>query len=124
MTAFDTKMRAVAVKLINKFGLDITWTSESYVYDPLTQEGIRTPTAVTVKASPPMKFSEKMVDGDVVQKDDFIIFLAATTVEDLSFTPIIGGLVEFNSKKFEVLNVNPVWSGEQVAAYEVHCRGN
>ena len=124
MTVFDTDMRAVAVELIDEFGLDITWTSEAIVFNTLTQEGVRTPTAVTVKASPPMNFSEFMVDNDVVQKDDFMMFLAATTVEALSFTPSIGGQVEFGSKKFEVLDVNPMWSGEQIAAYEVHCRGN
>lgn len=124
MTVFDTKMRALAVKLINKFGLDITWTSEVIVFNPLTQEGVRTPIAVTIKASPPLSFSEFMVDGNVVQKDDFKMFIAATTSEDLSFTPEIGGEVEFDSKKFEVLDVNPLYSGEKVAAYEVHCRGN
>lgn len=120
--ALDTKMRAVAENLISRFGKAATWVHVSSVTpNPATGTASRTTTSYSVTISPPQAFDPSSMRtatqfdaGDVSTSGEVGVTLAAS---GLAFTPAVGDLVTIDSKTWQVVGVQPIYSGELVAAY-------
>jgi hypothetical protein len=120
-TVLDTKLRAAALRIIEAYGQDATFTVPgSVTYDPTT--GVATessPTEYVEKISPPRGYHATMIDGDVVRRGDRQAYLAAS---GLAFTPETGREVELTDGTWRIMGVQEMFSGEQVAVYVLQMR--
>lgn len=115
----DTKMRAVAETLIERFGKVVSWTSYSDSPDPTTGQVDRTATQHTPTISPPVGPNQNYVPGQVIEQGEFDVMLAATAI---TFTPKVGDEVEIDSLTYTVVKADSIYSGTLVAAYKCTVR--
>jgi len=122
MTTLDTKFRALATKMIDKFGKDATYTTVTTTtgaYDPLT--GTNTTTAETATAIKVFisKFSGgDYADGLVKRSDKKLLVSAEETI-----TPELGDKVTIDSTVYQIVPpAIETWSGEQIAMYALQAR--
>lgn len=127
-TVFDVKFRALARKLIAKFGV----TTGTYTRviaggmndDTNKVEGSTTDTQ-PLPMSPPIRYDQAEIDGTNIKYDDFIIYIAAPDFEE-AFDPALKvipeDIIEVNGVTVRVIKPDPIYSGEQVAAYKIQVR--
>ena len=122
-TALDTSLRATAESLISSLGANVTLEPAPGGFDFAAGEAYDPDPGVTLKASPPAPVTREQLDGDVVVSTDFMVLMAATTLEALSKVPEVGGTINHTEGRFKILKVQPMYSGEQIAVYQVFVRG-
>lgn len=115
----DTRARATADKLLDKFGKSITLTSiVEGSYDPATGDmGAGTTTSTTHTAIIKDYNGIDFISG-VVQAGDRKIMIAALGAP----TPQPADKVTIDSEVYQVIAVRYVWSGELPALYELQVR--
>ena len=115
----DATLRPTAQSLISRFGKSVVFTKPGEAtFDPVTGKTTPgTPTDTTVKVTPPASFKVSEVDGTMIQRSDLSIACAA-----LDYVPDINQSVTFDSVKYNIINVSPVYSGEKVAYYQCQVR--
>ena len=119
MTQFDTIFRPLARRLVNEtFGTSAILRDESDSYDPATGRNTRTATDYPVKISPPAPVVERRLT-DVVQAGDAVSLLAA---EGLPVEPTTEQKLVWDDKVWQIVQVNPIVSGDQKAAFEIILR--
>lgn len=120
-TALDKDLVPAALEMINEFGRNMEFTDPRVSsYDPVTGTGSESICkTLTAKASPPVDYEQRYIDGDSVQRGDARIFIAAS---GLAFIPKRDMHVKFDTFEFKAISILPLHSGEQVAAYEVQLR--
>jgi len=124
MTILDTRARATVLRLLQKYGKSITYTSVADgVYDPASGTTSAASLTFTLKAMVEdytFRSSGGSFDrGDLVRHDDKRATIAAS---GLTFTPKAGDRVTVDGVDFVVANVKPNYSGERVASWDVHIR--
>ena len=121
MTALDDKLVPKALTMITNFGKNATFKVIAGAdYDPLTGEVSQDGTSNIVrKIIPPMTYERKFIDGEIVQDGDLMTGIAAS---GLTFTPTDGMTVSFDNTSWKIVNVQPVYSGELIALYELQLR--
>jgi len=118
--ALDTRMRATASRLINQFGATMVLRRQAGVYYPATGKNTETAADYDVVGSPPYPVDLRRVDGEMVRQGDAETILAAS---DLTFTPDqTTDHIVFGGEAWSIVAVQPIYSGEQVAAYELRLR--
>jgi hypothetical protein len=119
-TALDNDLRPAVVEILDEVGKEMTFSADTETYDPATGAVTVSATkAHTVKASPPLEYNDRLVDGEIIERGDTFIFLAA---KDLAFTPVKSMNVSFDSTQWQVVAVKKHYSGNQIAAYELQLR--
>lgn len=120
-TSLDDKLVPKALTLVNKFGKDVVFVVlETEEYDPETgkvTEGGET--SETQKVSPPAKYDRRYINDDTIQEGDTIIGLPA---KNLTFTPKNGMVVKFDDTTWRIVSMNPLYTGELIALYELQLR--
>ena len=120
MTAFDTRARLAAERLIARFGRPVTLRRTTRTYDPTTGLTNETEEDFAVTISPPESFSQSLIDETLIRSTDLKAHLAAKgaviTPEASRDRVIIGDV------SYEVLRVNAVMSGEETAFFTLHLR--
>lgn len=119
MTDLDDKLVPKALELINKFGADIVYTRKSTegTYDPTTGETTGSATASpTVKMTPPFPLEDEYRGESTGEEGNLReSYLAAS---GLGFVPQKNdSFVWKDGKTYTVVEVLPLYSGEQVAAF-------
>lgn len=117
----DIKARATALRLIAKFGKSVAYTTVSAgTYNPATGSVVSTGSTSTVKAviEDYKLYGEAFTAGLIRAGDRKITFAAS----GIAFNPKTGDKVTFDGDVYEVLDVTPTYSGEQIALYAVHGR--
>ena len=124
--ALDTKMRALAATLIDRFGKSVTWTKKSTTYTASTGVAVPTTTNYTVTITPPLQYDpstgrtgSQFNAGALTSTGYCIVTLAAS---GLSFTPANGDELTIDSATWRVVAVQAVYSGSLVAAYTAQIR--
>lgn len=118
-TQFDNIFRPLAKRLINDvFGTSATLVVESDSYNPTTGINTRTATNYSVKISPPAPVAERRLT-DVVQAGDAVCLIAG---EGLAVEPTTENKIVWDSKTWQIVQVNQIVSGDQKAAYELILR--
>ena len=125
MTLLDTPLRKTVKTIIDLLGADATLTRNDDLigtgYDPTT--GVEPSTEdveYSVKMTPPEPFSIKDVDGTLVKQEDLTTLLAA---KGLAITPSKHtDKLTFNGTQYVIMGVDPIHSGQQVAAWQLHLR--
>ena len=122
-TALDDILVPTAYRLINKYGQNAVFHEtevDASDYNPAT--GITTIPAAsthTEKVSPPSPYNQTLIDGDLIKVGDMKIYLAA---QSLGFTPVRNMKVVAAGKTWRIVAANPLYSGEEIAAYELQLR--
>ena len=120
-TVLDDALVPAALDMINRFGRNMEFTNpRDKSYDPATGIGSESICrSLTAKASPPIDYEQRYIDGESVKRGDARIFLAGS---GLAFTPERDMTVKFDSITFKAISVIIYYSGELIAAYEVQLR--
>lgn len=122
----DATLRPTADRLIGKLGKSATLTRESQgTFDPGsgTYTGGGT-TDYSVTVTPPRRFRQDQIDGQLVQQNDFEVSVAAL---NLSIAPTQGDdatsdTLTMDGTVYQIIRVQPVYSGQLVAYYRLQCR--
>lgn len=137
MTALDDRIRPRVVALISKYGLNATFeVLASAVPDATTgtvTETAATGSPFTAKISPPEPVTWQFLEhesshagrgagagGDVVRTGDVSCLVAA---KDLAFTPLsatgsmLARTMTIDGIAYTIVKIEPIWSGEEVAAW-------
>lgn len=110
----DTQMRALASDLIGQFGASAILQRDEYLYDRVASKGYLQETQqYSIKISPPEPYKE-LRDGLLVKTGELKAMVAAV---DLAVVPDQKDRIIFAGETWTVIDVESVWSGEQVAAY-------
>lgn len=126
-TTFDNIFRQAAVDLIKVFG--VTKGRYTVMSDPIMDDDTNTACPVEntkrMQMSPPVKYKRMDVDGTIIRSDDAKIYIAAPHWEAKFHkrVPRSSDVVEVSGQTFTVVNeVNPIYSGDKVAAYQLQVR--
>ena len=115
----DGVMVPLAKKLIGDFGKTVTYKQLSSSYDASTGKTTSAETASSAVIAPPAPYRQNRIDGSTIQNGDVTSSVAASAI---AFVPAIGDRVDLNAVDWQVVGVNPVFSGELVALYELQLR--
>tara|TARA_R100000152_G_C6759123_1_gene183034 strand:- start:595 stop:963 length:369 start_codon:yes stop_codon:yes gene_type:complete len=121
MTAIDTKLLAEVYTIAETYGKSVVFTVPgSSTYAPSTGKVTEGSVVThTVNVTPPEQYDRRYVDGELVQARDVQVILPA---KNLAFTPDLGMKVTFDSEAFDIVSLNPLYSGTSICAYEVQLR--
>jgi len=128
VTAFDTVFRDVAKNLISLFG--VTSTAGEYTSIAFSAIDVDTSaptgnvsTTLPLNMSPPLKFAIGDVDGTTITTKDMQIIIAGPDWDaQFSVQPTVNDILKVNGLAFRVINPNPIYSGNLVAAYKMQVR--
>jgi hypothetical protein len=122
---FDIKFAAVAVALIDKFGIPAQYIvlTDDAVYDPSTIDPNaashdQTSAATNVTSSPALNYKREFIDGTTIQVGDNYVFIYSYD----GLLPKTGDDFIIHSKTFSIKGVQPYYSGELVAAWKLQLR--
>lgn len=120
MTELDDQLVPAVLELINDLGkVAVARVKSNQAYTESTGDVTESATDYTVKILPPERFDIGYIDGDVIRVSDLKTAVAAS---GLAFTPKLGMLVIFDSGTYTTISVSPVYSGEQIAMWELQLR--
>lgn len=120
--ALDTKMRATAQTLVQRFGKSMTFkmTTTEGTFDENTSEVTgEVVTDITLVASPPFEWDQQYSATDTLNEGELMVFVAALDAEG-STPPLVPHLkmpVIIDGERWITTEVNKVYSGELVALY-------
>ncbi len=118
-TTLDTKLISKVKTLVEKYGTNAVFTANAGDYDPTTGTVDSDTATHTAKVTPPQQYKQHLIDGDVIRIGDAQVYLPA---QDLTFTPAIGIMVSVAGSSWQIMNVNPIYTGDNVALYELQLR--
>lgn len=127
MTAYDTRLRSLANRMILRFGTSATLIRANETFDDVTNKMVAgSPTNYPLTISPPTFAEIQEVDGERVLATDMFCFTPAANAGGTN----IAGLppntdkdtLLFMSETYRLVGFNPIYSGDAVAAYELHLR--
>lgn len=124
-TALDKDMRAAATAVLADVGAAVTlYPPVTTVFNATTGDlDVTDVTGASVKASPPLPMRREFaLERPGIVMSDMLMFFDAVSVEAASVTPEVSGSVEHNGERRPILAVTELWSGAQIAAYEVAVR--
>ncbi|MDH3377780.1 MAG: hypothetical protein OEQ39_12600 [Gammaproteobacteria bacterium] len=120
----------MAERLIESFGGAILYIQVSESYDPVTGKTSQAETTHNVISTPPVPLSKRLASGqdfravygevfDTVQAGDLITTIKAL---NLGFVPEIGDKVVLNNERWQIVRIDPLYSGALAAAYTIQIR--
>jgi hypothetical protein len=126
----DTVFRPLAERLIEQFGMSMTYIQVAESFDATTGKVTATETQHSVVGTPPVPLSKRLASGesyravlgevfDTVEAGDLITTIKA---QNLGFTPALGDRLVYNDSTWQVVRVDPTYSGELPAAFTVQIR--
>ena len=124
MTALDSELQEAVSCVLAEFDSQATFTERSLTYDPDTGQTTRgTPTNKTVRISPPHFTDAPDSDSGAEGQGSTEVRTATIVIDNKdtdgnSFTPIRKQLFEFDGKKYRIVTLKPIYSGQQVCAHE------
>lgn len=118
----DASLMSTAYSLIYRRGKTVVFkTYPAAVYDPTTGETtLGNSVDYTHKIIPPYPYSDKYINGDTIRAGDIqtgIAALGLLFVPDPSATKVVIDTIEWS-----IVNMQPVYSGEQIALYMLQLR--
>lgn len=113
-------MAATALRLINKNGKTIVYTSVvGGVYDNTTSKVASTKTPYTIKAIATDVGGSNLVNGTLVTRNDKSFLIAA---QALPVDPKTNDIVTLEGFDYEVYIANPTYAGESAVTYNVRAK--
>lgn len=122
-TALDIKARALAQRLVSKYGKSIVYSDTADgTYDPNTSTSTPGSTSYPIKGiveDYSFRTAGAGFTAGLLREGDKQITLAAL---DVVFLPQAGDKITVDGAIYTAMNVKNTYSGELVAAYVVHAR--
>lgn len=119
-TALDNVFVPMAKKLIAQFGTSATLRRESRTYVVATGKNTTTNTDTSVTISPPQRYNRRRHPDTLIEDGDMMTYLAAS---GLSITPSPKtDKVIYASTEWQIVQIWPLISGDQTAAYLLQLR--
>lgn len=120
MTVLDTTIAAKVVSVLAKYGKSIDfYVTTGATYSPATGSVTGGSTAVnTVKGAPPYPYARQFINGDTILEGDARTLIAKPS----TWAPKPEMKVVFDSTTWRVVSVEPIYSGDAIAAYAVQMR--
>lgn len=119
MTELDDALVPAAAALLTQFGKTISIEEVTKVYDETTGKTTIVVVATYTPKAALETYSIALVNGDTVRHDDLKVTIAA---QSLAFTPTIGWKVTIDTVEWRILRVEPLYSGNLVAAWVMQLR--
>lgn len=122
MSQFDKIFGDLATTLIDKlFGTESVIVRETSTYDVESGDNNKSTVNHPVSISPPLPIkNSRMKDGSVYQKGDLTTIVAR---QGLSIEPDpTSDRLIYRGDNYQIIEVNPMVSGDLDAAYELVCR--
>lgn len=120
MAELDELFGDLAEDLIDQFGGTATLQSVTININAPAGTSTETIVAETVKISPPQNVEIDAIDGTLVQAGDMQTVLAR---QGLSNVPVANkDRLVFAGETWKIVGVDPIYSGDQVAAYTLNLR--
>ena len=121
MTVLDDRLVPKTKEILHRLGksmdLSVVTTPGTYNDDgSITGEVEATQ---TVTGSPPIEYSSRLIDGDVIKLGDVQVFLAAL---GLTLTPAESMKVTFDGEDWKAVTVKKIYSGDLIALWELQLR--
>jgi hypothetical protein len=118
-TAFDQIFVPLATQLIDQtFGFDATHRRQTRTYDPATGKNTTSNSDTTVKITPPNPYDQRRIDNTLIQQGDMMIMMSSNS----GIVPTLSDKFVIGAGTWQVVNIKPIVSGEQTAAYEIQLR--
>lgn len=129
-TPLDTKLFKKTETIIERYGKtvqiyerhdDENWGPRGYspALGRVVPDELRGP-GYEVKVSPPEEYSNMLIDGEIVRRGDARVIMAK---RNLPFTePKLSWTMEFDGVRWTIINVETIYSGEDIVAYWCHIR--
>ena len=127
-TVFDATFRALAKKLVAKFGVSTgiyTKITHGTMNDNTNKVEGSTTNAQPLIMSPPVRYEQSEINGTTIKYDDFKIYITAPDFEDVFGASVKvepEDILEVNGITLRIIEPNPIYSGEQVAVYKIQVR--
>ena len=132
-TPFDAIFGDVANDLVGLFGVQqggsdpVKGQYEKVTFGAVdldTNEATKAANAQTIDMSPPLKYKTKDLVPQLIEADDCKVIISGQDWVSAfpSETPAVGDILTINGENFFVVNPNPIYSGNDVAAYKMQCR--
>ncbi len=119
----DIKFRALAKRLIGDNGKLVQFNNNVATYDPETDlTTFGADDFKSVKISPPARYTEDQITGEIVQQGDLRALVARTDLEDAGFEIAKQMDVVIDSETWKIESFSPIYSGELIAAYVLQLR--
>lgn len=122
MTVLDIRFRKLSTDLIDRYGKSVTLTNVTTgSYNTATSSITNTTSDTTVKAlveDYSLHSSGAGFDSGLILSGDKKFSIAAAGIT----TPKPGDSITLDSVLWKVVRVTEVWSGEQIAMYELQAR--
>ena len=115
----DAVMVPLAKNLISDFGATVTYTQTTETFDPGTGKTSVTEVASSVIITPPEPYKTGRINETTIQTGDMMSSIAAAGI---SFVPVIGDKVLFAGAEWQLVGIDPVYSGELPAMYNLQLR--
>lgn len=115
-TRLDTFIPAKVTSILNQYGKTVSLIKQSASHNVDTGVVTKTPTTTSVKISPPVGISWVQRDKTGLLEGDKYAIL------DNSVTPEIEDHLSIDSRKWVIKRVDPIYSGDLIAAYEIYLR--
>jgi len=121
-TSLDKKFLPMALRLVTKYGKLVQFdTYPDEVYTPSTGENVPGDSVVFYKKIiPPYGYEQKYVNGDSVQAGDMQTGIAASGLEFVPQPSLTK--VTIDTKQWNIINMMPIYSGEQICMYLLQLR--
>lgn len=118
MTRLDDTLVPTAARLIEKFGVTVTFTTHTNSYDEGTGLNTRGTSTVSQKVTPRQPYGLGLVDGENIEIGDAKVYTPSGT-----YTPIQGDTITWTAGDvWMIMDVMPLETGLLVAAYELQVR--
>ena len=127
MTVLDTTIPPLALKMLNKYGKQITITTNTLgAYDvstgaPATSVAVSQTVAASIEEyADNLRFlgDKAMPNSSIVEGDK----KASIAAQGLTFVPNVGDTATIGADGFSIIGVGTMWSGELAAMYVLHVR--
>jgi len=127
MTVLDSQLRPAVAELAAELGFELKLRRTTRTFDNVTNMETGTPSVAEypLRAVPPSEFEYSTIDGVNVVHGDMKLLLPAAdsdgndvVVEPSAETDVL----IFDNRRWKIVRVMRIWSGEQVAAYELQVR--
>ncbi|MCP4660988.1 MAG: hypothetical protein GY856_36770 [bacterium] len=126
MTDLDDDLVPAILDLIDEFGVDTVFETVTQSYDSSTGKTTESGAVDnTRKASLPLEYEDKYVDGDFVRRGDCYTYIAAS---GLTWTPVKGMKVTFTNPSggaddvFDAVKVKRLDTGTSTGAWRFQLR--
>ena len=126
----DSILLQQAFSICNSLGKNYTCKAQSQSFNPDTGLVATTETSLTVLGSPPINYEDGLIDEDNYRRGDVrvIVPFKQSDTKDLddsefnNFNRGPGQRFTIDGKEFTSISVVPMYSGENIAAYEYQLR--